>query len=140
MATFNPNPNAEANLAFDIIQPGVYRMRIAGSGEAEAIKPFTSQSGNQCLRIRFEFVDVGSLVKLDGTPALNAGALFDSGIVTYPEDKQGKLRSLVEACGFEWGQISDTDALVGCELDVKVGLGEYQGEQKNEVKRYLKAA
>jgi hypothetical protein len=64
--------------------------------------------------------------------------VFDNGIVLSPAEKQGKLKSFVEACGKNWNEMSDTDELVGLELQVNIGLEEYEGVQKNVVKRYVK--
>lgn len=134
MPQFTPNPTAEANAAFDVIQPGTHRMRIV------EITDFQSQSGNKCLKVRMEYVDPSSLTKLDGSPAANPGNLFDNGLVFEPADKQGRLRNFVEACGKTWGEVSDTDDLVGLEVDVKIKLDEYNGEQSNKVSRYLAPA
>ena len=132
MATFTPNPAAEASSAFEVIKPGVYDMRV------KDITEFQAKSGNQCLKVQLEFADPSSLVKLDGMPATNAGNVFDNGLVTSPAEKQGKLRSFVEAFGLSWGDVSDTDELIGKELKVNVGIEEYEGVQKNVAKRYMK--
>lgn len=131
MVNFNPNPEAEANAAFDVVAPGTYKMRVA------EITDFQSAKGNSCLKIRLEYVDPSSLLKIDGNPANNPGNVFDNGLIYEPADKQGRLRNFVEACGESWGDISDTDVLVGKEVDVKIKLDEYQGEQSNKVARYL---
>jgi hypothetical protein len=132
MPTFTPNPNAEASSAFEVIKPGVYSMRV------KAITEFQAKSGNTCLKVQLEFADPTSLTRLDGTPANNPGNVFDNGLVTAPADKQGKLRNFVEACGKSWGDINDTDELIGSELQVNIGLEEYEGVQKNVAKRYMK--
>jgi hypothetical protein len=129
---FDPNPDVEASLAFDVIQPGTYVMRVAEVREQKV-----SEKGNTCVPVRFEYVDPTSLTKVDGTPASNPGGLFDNGIVILPRDKQSKLRSLVEACGKAWGEVRDLNELIGCELDVKVKIGEWNGEQRNEIGRYV---
>jgi len=133
MPQFNPNPEAEANAAFDVIQPGTYKMRV------EEISEFVSSKGNNCLKVRLAYVDPSSAVKLDGTPASNPGNIFDNGLTT-DSDKQGRLRNFVEACGKAWGDVSDTDELIGSEVDVKIKIDEYNGEQSNKVARYLAAA
>jgi len=132
MATFTPNPQAEASSAFEVVKPGVYAMRV------KDITPFTAKSGNECLKVQLEYVDPSGCVKMNGDPASNPGNVFDNGLVTSPADKQGKLRSFVEACGKSWGEITDTDRLIGCELSVNVGIEEYEGVQKNVAKRYMK--
>lgn len=132
MAIFTPNPNAEASGNFDVVKPGVYTMRV------KALTPFEAASGSSCLKAEFEYVDPSACTKLDGTPASNPGHVFDNGLVTAPADKQGKLRGFVEACGKSWGEVTDTDELVGLELKVNVGVEEYQGVQGNVVKRYVK--
>ena len=131
MPQFTPNMTVEANLGFDVVKPGVYRMRV---GE---ITEFTSKSGNQCLKVKLEYVDPSGCTKLDGTPAKNPGVIFDNSLVTNPADKQGKLRQFCEACGRSWGSISNTDDLVGSEVDVKVKTEEYNGEMSNKADRYL---
>ena len=132
MPQFVPNPEAEANLAFDLVKPDVYRMSVT------EITSFTSQnSGNECFRVRLAFVDPSGVSKPNGEPAKNPGTLLDNSLVHSDPSKQGKLRSFVEACGEHWGDITDTDVLVGKELSVKTKLEEWQGEQRVSVARYL---
>ena len=132
MPSLTPNTNVEASVAFDVVKPGTYRMRI------DSVDEFTAQSGNTCWRIRFVYVDPTSLEKLDGTGlANNPGSLLDSGFVVIPTEKQGKLRGLVEAVGLTWAEMTDSDVLLGKEVDVKVGTEEYNGETVNRTKRYL---
>ena len=45
-----------------------------------------------------------------------------------------QLRKVMSACGI--GSLSDTDQFIGCELIVRLGQREYQGEMQNEVKDY----
>ena len=130
MAKLNANPNVEVNSAFDVVKPGVYKMRVA------SIEEFQAQSGSTCWRLRAEYAETGSLNKLDGAPANNPGTILDSGLVIAPADKQGKLRGFVEACGKQWADL-DSDDLIGAEFDAKVGTEEYNGELKNVIKRYL---
>jgi hypothetical protein len=132
MPTFTPNTNVEASSAFDIVKPGVYPMLV------KDVTEFTAKSGNECLKVQLEFADKSSLTRLDGQPANNPGNIFDNGLVTSPAEKQGKLRSFVEACGKSWGDITNTDDLIGCEVKVNIGLEEYEGVQKNVAKRYVK--
>lgn len=132
MPTFTPNPTAEASSAFEVVKPGVYAMRV------KDITAFTAKSGNECLKVQLEYADPSGCVRLDGSPANNPGNVFDNGLVTSPADKQGKLRAFVEACGKSWGDITNTDDLIGSEVKVNVGIEEYNGEQKNVAKRYLK--
>ena len=139
MARITVNPQAEANAAFDIAAPGSYRMRIEGSPNFPGVSEFDSKStpGNKGLKIRLVFADPTAVTTLKGTPAKNLGSVIDQSVVTYPAEKQGKLRSLVEACGLAWEDF-DTDQLVGKELQANIGIEEYNGETKNVVKRYLK--
>lgn len=132
MPMFTPNPAAEANVGFDVVQPGTYRMRV------KDIKPFDSKSGNKCLKVQLEYVDPSALSKEDGTPSSNPGNLFDNGLVTEPAEKQGRLRNFVEACGINWASAGNTDELIGREVDVKIKSEEYQGERSNKVVRYFK--
>jgi hypothetical protein len=142
MPRLNANPQAEANVAFDLVKPGQYRMRMeSGTTDNTSIAEFQSKSGNKCLRIRAAFVDIGALTKEDGTDAKNPGTLLDSGLVLEPKEKQGKLRSMMEACGLPWSSIDDdrtwAELLNGKEFDATVGVEEYEGTQKNVIKRYL---
>jgi hypothetical protein len=132
MPKLTANPNVEVNSAFDVVKPGVYKMRV------KEIEEFTANSGNTCWRLRAEYAEPSSLDKVDGTgPANNPGTILDSGLVIAPADKQGKLRGMVEACGVAWANL-DSDDLIGKEFDAKVGTKEYNGELKNVIKRYLK--
>ena len=131
MAKLNANPNVEVNASFDVVKPGVYKMRV------KEITEFTAASGSTCWRLRAEYADLGNLDKIDGSPASNPGTILDSGLVIAPADKQGKLRSMVEACGKQWADL-DSDDLVGLEFDAKVDTEEYNGDLKNVIKRYLK--
>lgn len=126
----NVNPNVEASASFDVVKPGVYRMRV------QRVDNFTAQSGSECLKVWWEYVDPSNVEKLSGGFANNPGTLIDSGLVISPADKQGKLRGLVEALGKNWSDF-DTDELIGLECDVKVKVEEYNGEQRNSVARYL---
>ena len=132
MPVFNPNPQIEATAAFEVVKPGVYAMRVV------QITEFKAKSGNDCLKVEMEYANPSECVKMDGTPANNPGHIFDNGLVTAPAEKQGKLRGFVEACGKTWGEVSDTDELIGSEIQVNVGVEEYEGVQKNVAKRYLK--
>ena len=134
MVKFSPNPEAEANASFDVIAPGVYRMRVS------EISEFTSASGNECLKVKLDYVDPSGLQTVAGDVAKNPGSVFDNGLVTSPADKQGRLRNFVEACGYAWGEISDTEDLIGSEVDTKLKIDEYKGEQSNKVARYLKTS
>lgn len=129
MPRLTANPNAEANLAFDVVKPGTYRMRV------KEIVEFTAQSGNTCWRARLEYAE--PVDRIDGQPAQNPGTVLDNSLVAAPADKQGKLRSFVEACGIGWSDL-DSDQLVGCELVAKIDIEEYNGEQRNTVRRYMK--
>jgi len=131
------NPQAEADAGFEIAQPGVYRMRIEGATNFPAVQEFTSAKGNTCLKVRMVFADPTSVTTDKNTVAKNLGSIVDSGLVVAPAEKQGKLRSLVEACSLPWADF-DTDQLVGKELQAKVAIEEYNGTKRNNITRYLK--
>ena len=133
MPTFIPNPNAEVSSDFDIVEAGVYRMRVVSA------KDFVSKSGNTCAKIELEYVDPTGCITISGKPAVNPGHIFDNGVVLAPAEKQGKLRNLVEACGKVWGTVSEVEDLVGSELSVRVKISEWEGKQRNEVARYMPA-
>ena len=132
MAKFIPNPNVESTGSFDVVKPGTYTMTV------KDISQFRSSKGNECLKVRLAFADPTACVKIDGTPCQSPGNIFDNGLVLEPAEKQGKLKSFAEACGETWVEFNDTDTLLGKELQVNIGVKEYEGVQKNTVKRYLK--
>lgn len=140
MARIQTNPAAEADASFDIAAPGVYRLRIQGSANMAAVTEFDSKKtpGNRGIKIRLVYVDPTSITTDKGQPARNLGSIIDNSVLIAPAEKQGKLRSLVEACGLPWSDF-DTDQLVGLEVEAKVDIEEYNGEKKNVVKRYIKA-
>ena len=137
MPQFTPNPEAEASASFDVVAPGAYQMRIEGSDNMDAVTPFTSKAGNECIKVRLVFADPSAATKINGSPATNPGSVIDAGLVISPADKQGKLRSLCEAAGLDWNMMNDTDDLIGRELTVKLKVEQYNGEDKNGVARYV---
>lgn len=136
MARITVNPEAEVNVGFDLAAPGIYRMRFEGTDNMAAVTPFTSKSGNECLKVRAVFADPTLVSKADGTPVKNLGGIIDNSLVVTPADKQGKLRSVVEAVGLAWADF-DTDDLNGKEFMAKIGVEEYNGDKKNVIARYL---
>ena len=140
MPIFTPNPNADAQLDFDIIAPGAYRVRVK---EVNTTKkdgsPLIDKNGKEYVSMNFEYVAPTSISRLDGSPAKNPGTIFEN-YVSFDPEQQWKLRSIVEACGLEWGNVTDTEALIGQELTIKVKLGKDQnGNPRNEIDRYIKA-
>jgi hypothetical protein len=137
MPSLAPNPNAEAQVAFDTIAAGTYRVRV------KSVDEFVAQSGNTCWRFRFDFVDPSSLTTVQGQPAQNPGSLIDSRFVVNPADgdtakAQGQLRGFVEkALGLEWASLTDSDTLIGQECLAVIAVGEWKGSPTNEIKRYL---
>ena len=135
---FVPNPAAEANLGFDVVQPGTYRMRVKSiTDKKKDGSMLISEKGNRYYKVELEYVDPTALLKIDGSPVKNAGILFDNGLIYEPTEQQGRLRGFVESCGVRWEDSGDEQSLVGCEVDVKVKIEEYKGEQSNKVSRYL---
>lgn len=141
MARITANPQADVDAGFDIAQPGVYPMRIEGSPNMPAVSEFDSKKtpGNKGIKIRLVFADPTAVMKEDGTPAKHLGSIIDNSVLTSPAEKQGKLRSLVEAAGLPWTDF-DTEDLVGKEVMVKVEVEIYNGDKKNTARRYVKRA
>lgn len=138
MSLIKVNPNVEASGGgFEVVKPGIYQMRIEGATNFPAVQEFTAQSGNTCLKVRLVFVPGQIITNLKGDEAKNPGSVVDSSLVIAPEEKQGKLRSMVEAAGIAWGDFDFND-LVGRELNVSLKVEEYKGNQKNSVDRYIK--
>lgn len=139
MARIVTNPAAEVDAGFDVGAPGVYPMRIEGSKNMQAVTEFDSKTtqGNKGIKVRLVFADPTGVNTIKGEPAKNLGSIIDNSILIAPPEKQGKLRSLVEACSLPWSDF-DTDQLVGQTVLVKVEVEEYKGEQRNVARRYLK--
>ena len=139
--TFTPNPSAEANVAFDVVKPGVYRMRVKEITNTKADGSLlVSGKGNKYFKVKLEYTDPTSLLKMDESPVTNPGIVFDNGLVYEPKEAQGRLRNFVEGCGVSWIEAGDADVLVGKEVDVKIGLKkttEQYPDEGNEVKRYI---
>ena len=115
-------------------------MRIEGSKNMPAVQAFDSKTtaGNKGIKVRLVFAEPSSVDTIKGLPAKNLGSIIDNSILTEPADKQGKLRGLVEAVGLPWSDF-DTEQLAGMEVLAKVDIEEYKGEQRNVVRRYVKA-
>ena len=130
-AMLNVNPAAEVKTGFNPVKPGTYNMRI---------KEVTDRNPEKNdLKIVLEFVAPASeLMGIDNEPLKgNAGSLFD--YVMLDNEKQWKLRQLVEACGLEWQAFDPLVELPSRELSVVVKTELYEGEQKNKVARYVVA-
>lgn len=133
MVKLTVNPNVEASVAFDTIKPCTTKMRIK---EVTGPFPSTATPGNEYLKMQLEYVDPTSLETVAGGIASNPGTIFDNSCLITPSEKQGKLRSVVQAAGLVWSDF-DTEDLMGREVTVKIGTEEYKGELKNVIKRYL---
>lgn len=135
MGVVRVNPTAEAGTEFPVMKPGTYRMRIKAVEDRN-----NSETPKNDLKVTLEYVDGSQLIQLNGTPFNGkleaAGSLFD--YIGLADDKQWKLRQIAEAAGLGWTDQDFAETLLGCELDVKVKIEEYQGEQKNKVGRYMK--
>lgn len=138
MARLSPNLDVKVDEAFDVAAAGVYPMRIKEvlTSDANGL-PFTSEKGNTSWRVKFEFVDPTAVTNIQGQPCKKLGTIFDMGLVISPSEKQGKLRGLVEACGMQWREL-DSEDLIGKEVKVKLDVGLYNGEPRNNVARYIK--
>lgn len=139
MVRITANPAAEADIGFENAAPGVYAMRCEGSPNMNAVSEFDSKStpGNKGLKLRWVFSDPSGVVTTEGKPARNLGSIIDQSCLFFPEDKQGKLRSLVEAAGLPWTDF-DSEQLVGAEVLCKIELDEYNGTVRNKISRYVK--
>ena len=131
MALMKVNMQAEVSVGFPTFKAGTYRMRIV---KAEDRNPAKND-----IKVTMAYTDPSQLITIDEKPFMGsldaAGSLFD--YLQLAEDKQWKLRTITEAAGLPWGDFDPCVDLVGKEVDVKVILEEYQGEQKNKVGRYV---
>lgn len=136
MARLTANPEAEASVAFDVLQPQVAQMRVAAITEKES----KSTPGNKLWEVKLEFVNPHDVLKQDGSPAKNPGTLIDSSLVVHPPEKQGKVKGFVLSCGKEWSGDIDSEDLIGCECTIKTSVEEYpqgSGDFKTRVSRYI---
>lgn len=131
MPRLTVNPQAEVSVGFPTFKAGTYSMRIV---KAEDRNPEKND-----IKITLAYIDPSQLILLDNSSYTGtleaAGSLFD--YLQLAEDKQWKLRTVTEAAGLPWADYDPCVDLVGREVQVKVILEEYQGEQKNKVGRYV---
>lgn len=135
MPRITVNPDVESAGGFPVWAAATYRLRV------DEVKEKTSGSGKAMLNVKLVPVDVVNDDK--GNPISSPGSLYDNIMVEPVKGKSGGtfsfLRPFVESCGLVWGDF-DTDQLQGRECTAKVVIGEYNGNERNEVARYLKAA
>ena len=116
---------SEANKKLD---PGPYRVRIAGPPEAR----FGQESGKQYLAWRLQTVECSD-------PADNNFTLF----YNTPLEDKGRVIffKFIEGLGQRWEGSSVTteflEGLVGLEFNVEVGIRTWNDQESNEVKRIL---
>lgn len=120
------NPNTESS-GFGYVEAGPYRLRVMKCEHKEGKKyPY--------LKWEFELVDK----TLKATDAKSEpGHVFENTTLKNEGTKdQFRLKQVCEALGVVWGDF-DTDEMSGRELDVQLGIHEYQGKLSNEVKTFI---
>ena len=138
MPVINVNPNAEVS-NFSPIEPGTYTMRIRDI-EVRTEKA-DGTAANDC-KVTLEHVEpYASLTGTDGNQ-LKGPAQIVSCYPSLDPEKQGMLRSIVEATGQAWEQFCanpDTDTLKGLELQAQLKVETYEGNVNNKFGRAIKA-
>ena len=136
MPRITVNPDVQSAGGRIVWAKGRYPLRI------REIQEQTSSTGKAMLVIEYE--PVGEVTDIDGRQPSNPGRLWDRVLVEPVQTKLGNtisfLRPLIEAAGLTWGGEIDTDDLVGKEVLARVTVGEYQGNERNEITGYVKAS
>jgi len=133
MVRLTANPEAEAQIVFDVVKPVDTQMRVVSIEEKDS----KATPGNRYWSVRAEYVNPQGLEKLDGTGfAQNPGTIIDNSLVVFPAEKQGKIRAFVESLGAVWADL-ESEQLIGAVFTARLGLDEYQGVQRNIIARYL---
>lgn len=138
MGLLQVNPNAEVS-SFKAVKPGVYRMRV------KSVEQRTENAkGDRVNDLKVMFEHVAGKADLYDFAGQPLGDNMPQVVSTYPSlemDKQGMLRSIVEATGITWQEFianPDTEVLVGKELDAQIKIEEYNGETNNKFGRAVK--
>lgn len=129
------NPDVPSTGGFPVWAPGQYRLRITGLEEQ------TAKSGAAMLNVTHEPVD--AVLDQKGGAIATAGKLFNRVLIEPVRSKDGErsfsfLRALVEGAGLDW-QDFDTDELLGKEVLAHVKITQFEGNERNEIGRYIKA-
>lgn len=128
MVTFNfDKKEQETDRDFSVIPEGIYDAKI------EDVEERTSRSGNRYKRLTFRlFGDRAEKEKV-------ARRMVWDNLVLL-EQVEWKIQNLLYACELPYeGTVTLSDnweELVGRELKLEIGIGEYQGQKRNEVKNY----
>lgn len=124
--TFNVDelPVNESTGDFSPIPEGMYSVVIKDA----TVKP-TKAAGGQYISLRLDITDgqYARRVLWSNINIKNASSEAE-------RIGRAQLGDILRAIGV--AQLSDTDQLIGGQMDVKVVIGSYNGEPKNEVKSY----
>jgi len=128
MVTFNfDKKEQETNRDFSVIPEGIYDAQI------EDVEERTSRSGNRYKRLTFRLI--GEKAEKE---KVARRMVWDNLVLL--EQVEWKIQNLLYACGLPYeGTVTLSDSwaeLVGKELKLGIGIGEYQGQKRNEVKNY----
>jgi hypothetical protein len=128
MVTFNfDKKEQETNRDFSLIPEGIYDAKI------EDVEERTSQSGNRYKRLTFRLL--GEKAEKEN---VSRRMVWDNLVLL--EQVEWKIQNLLYACGLPYeGTVTLSDnwaELVGRELKIGIGIGEYQSQKRNEVKNY----
>lgn len=118
------NPATEAT-GFGYAEAGPYRLRVVGATVTEG-KNFPY------VKWELEFADPNT----KSTDGKMPGHVFENTTLKPEGNAQFRLRQILEGLGLEWTDF-DTEDAKGLELDVILGVKEYQGTFSNEVKKVV---
>lgn len=128
MVTFNfDKKEQETDRDFSVIPEGIYDAKI------EDVEERTSRSGNRYKRLTFRLFG-------DRAEKENVARRMVWDNLVLLEQVEWKIQNLLYACGLPYeGTVTLSDnwkELIGRELKLGIGIGEYQGQKRNEVKNY----
>jgi hypothetical protein len=128
MVTFNfDKKEQETNRDFSLVPEGIYDATI------EDVEERTSRSGNRYKKLTFRLFG-------DRAEKENVARRMIWDNLVLLEQVEWKIQNLLYACGLPYeGTVTLSDnwsELIGKELKLGIGIGEYQAQKRNEVKNY----
>ena len=133
MPRITVNPDVQAAGGRPVWAKGRYPLRIRDVQQTE------SSTGKAMLVVEYE--STNDVLDVDGNTVAGGGRIWDRVLIEPIQTKTGNtisfLRPLIESAGMDWSDF-DTDDLVGKEVTARVTVGEYNGNERNEITGYVK--
>jgi len=162
MGIINVDPTTETVAGFDVVDAGVYKLKITDFTTDKETKEIlqVSANGHNFIKPVCEFVDsvsnlpaydpTGTGAKVQLPPKIFPWICVDEGSWDGGMSKQAALRGLVEACGLSWGSFDgEPSSLFNLEFMAKVKVRTTRKDKdtgelvqlenpQNEIARYIK--